>query len=66
MTVKLLTEHRLEILSFKGQARLSIHLSKCYIVGNHMSRLNYFSMEMVVCLVLKLSSQKLLPMIRDD
>ena len=23
------------------QARLSLHLSKCHIVGNHMSRLNY-------------------------
>ena len=24
-----------------AQARLSLHLSKCHIVGNHMSRLNY-------------------------
>ena len=24
-----------------GQARLSLHMSKCHIVGNHMSRLNY-------------------------
>ena len=41
MNVKLLTEHRLEILSLKevAQARLSLHLSKCHIVGNHMSRL---------------------------
>ena len=41
MTVKLLTEHHLEFLSLKGvaQARLSLHLSKCHIVGNHMSRL---------------------------
>ena len=40
MTVKLLlTEHDLEFLSLKGQACLSLHLSKCYIVGNHMSRL---------------------------
>ena len=37
MIVKLLTEHRLEFLSLKeaAQARLSIHLSKCYI-ENHM------------------------------
>ena len=26
-----------------AQARLSLHLSKCYIVWNHMSRLNYFT-----------------------
>ena len=39
MTVKLLTEHNLEFLSLKeaAQARLSIHLSKCHIVGNQMS-----------------------------
>ena len=24
------------------QAHLGIHLSKCHIVGNHMSQLNYF------------------------
>ena len=35
VTVKLLTEHHLEA----AQARLSQHLSKCHIVGNHMSRL---------------------------
>ena len=41
MSVKLLTEHQLEFLSFKdpAQARLSLHLSKYHIVGNHMSRL---------------------------
>ena len=40
MTVKLLSEHHLEFLSLKGaaQARLSLHLSKCHIVGNHMLR----------------------------
>ena len=39
MTVKLLTEHYLEFLSLKGaaQARMSLHLLKCHIVGNHMS-----------------------------
>ena len=40
MIVKLLTEHHLEFLSLKGglvtEARSSIHMSKCYIVGNHM------------------------------
>ena len=43
MTVKLLTEHHLEFLSFKGAApaRLSLHLLKCHIGGNHMLRLIY-------------------------
>ena len=36
MTVKLLTEHHLEFLSLKG---VFTGLSKCHIVGNHMSRL---------------------------
>ena len=38
MIVKLLTEHHLEFLSLKraAEACLSIHLSKCHIVGNHM------------------------------
>ena len=41
MSVKLLTEHHLQFLSLKGaaQARLSLHLSKCHIVGNHLPRL---------------------------
>ena len=41
MIVKLLTEYHLEFLSFKTSARdrLSLHLSKCQIVGNHMLRL---------------------------
>ena len=45
MIVKLQTEHRLEFLSSKeaAQARLSLHLSKCHIVGNHMSRLILYS-----------------------
>ena len=36
-TVTLLNEHHLEFLSLKGgaQAGLSLHLSKCHIVGNH-------------------------------
>ena len=41
MTVKLLTEHHLEFLSLMGGCRacLSLHMSKCHIVGNHMPRL---------------------------
>ena len=42
MTVKLLTEHHLEFLSLEAtQAHMSLHVSKCHIVRNHMSRLNY-------------------------
>ena len=42
MSVKLLTEYHFEFLSLKGgctvsEARLNLHLSKCHIVGNHMS-----------------------------
>ena len=38
MIAKLLTEHRLEFLSLKeaAEACLSLHLSKCHIVGNLM------------------------------
>ena len=44
MIVKLLTEHHLEFQSLKGdaQARLSLHLSKCHIVGNHKPWLIWF------------------------
>ena len=40
---KLLTEHHLEFLSLKqaAQARLSLHMSKYCIVGNHTIWLNY-------------------------
>ena len=44
MSVKLLTEHNLELISSKkcvAQARLKLHLSKCHIVENHLSRLIY-------------------------
>ena len=47
MTVKLLSEHQLEKINFKmlaAQARLSLHLSKCHIVGNQMLRLRYTQM----------------------
>ena len=42
MIIKLLTAHHLEFLSLKeaAEARPSLHLSKCQIVGNLMSRLN--------------------------
>ena len=38
MIVRLLTEHHLEFLSIKeaAEARLSLHMSKCHIVGNLM------------------------------
>ena len=41
MNIKLLNEHNLEFLSLKEatQARLGLFMSKCHIVGNHMSRL---------------------------
>ena len=59
MTVKLLTEHHLEFLSLKeaAQARLSLHLSKCHIVGNHMSWLNYVAY--FVCVDAFCTSQQL-------
>ena len=39
MSVELLIEHYFEFLSLKeaAQARLSLHLSKCHIVRNHLS-----------------------------
>ena len=39
MSVKLLTEHHLEFLSFReaAHARLILHLPKCHFVGNIMS-----------------------------
>ena len=47
-TVELLIEQHLKYLSLKAaaQARLSLHLSKCYIVVNHMSRLIHVSMTL--------------------
>ena len=43
MVIKLLTEHHLEFLSLKeaAEARPSLHLSKCQIVGNLIPRLTY-------------------------
>ena len=47
MSVKLLTEHHLKILSLKeaAEVRPSLHLSKCHIVGNHMSWLKFDKAE---------------------
>ena len=47
MTVKLLTKLHLEFLNLMeaAQARLSLHLSKYHIVGNHMSWLMYLSLR---------------------
>ena len=45
MSIKLLTEQNLGFLSaYKeaAQARLSLHLSNCHVVGNHMSWLLMF------------------------
>ena len=44
MTVNLLTEQHLGFSALKeaAQARLSLFMSKCHIVGNHMLRLLYF------------------------
>ena len=39
MIAKLLTEHHLEFEA--AEARPSLHLSKCKIVGNLMPRINY-------------------------
>ena len=41
MSVKLLTEYHLGFLSLKVQPHLSLLISKCHIVGNHMSWLNH-------------------------
>ena len=49
MSVQLLTEHHLEFLSLTGEeaadARPSLHMSKCNIVGNHMLWLNLISFQ---------------------
>ena len=47
MIVRLLTEHHLELLSINeaAEARPSLHLSKCQIVGNLMPRLKIFNFQ---------------------
>ena len=54
MIVKLLTEHNLDFLAYKeaAQARLSLHLSKYQIVGNHMHWLINVSSKPPVVLVM--------------
>ena len=50
MIVKQLTEHHFEFPSLKGGCRdssethLSLHMSKCHIVGNLMHWLNYYKL----------------------
>ena len=58
MSVTLLTEHHLEFLSLKGtaQALLSLHLSKCHIVRNHMPRLKMCCLIAVTVLPAKSDS----------
>ena len=48
MIVKLLTAHYLEFISLKedAEAHLSLHLSKCHIVGNLMH--NYMFLHCIV------------------
>ena len=41
MTVKLVTEPHLQFQMEAVQARLNLPFSRCHVVGNHMSRLNY-------------------------
>ena len=53
MSVKLLSYHHLEVFSLKkaAHARLSLHLSKCDIIGNHMSRLIYRCQKILYCML---------------
>ena len=57
-SMNLLTEHHLDFKAQKGtaQARLSLHLTKCHIVGNHMSRLIYDIMMVHVLLIHQVES----------
>ena len=58
MIVKLLTGHNLEFLCLKGvaQAHLSLHLSKCHIVENHMSRFLYYWVNIKIISMVELPS----------
>ena len=47
MIAKLLNENHLE-KEVRAQANLSLQLSKCHIVGNHMSRLLYIFVDLVL------------------
>ena len=66
---KLLTEHRLEILCLKGGSTCSSEstfVKMIHFWKSHVAAQLFFSEEMVVCLVLTLSSQRTFPMISDD
>ena len=45
MNIMLLTDHHLAFLSDAAKTVLSLHLSKCHIVGKHMSRLINYLLE---------------------
>ena len=59
MIIKLLTEHHLEFLSLKeaAEARPSLHLSKCQIVGNPMPGLKLSSVNNVQLFLAKSAGQ---------
>ena len=61
MNEKLLTEHNLELLCLKGvaQDRPSLHMSKCDIVGNHMSQLKCF--EQCIIIIIKKININIIP-----
>ena len=46
MTVKLLTEHHFDFRKLK--VRLSLFMSKCYVVGNHMSWMNVHNRFIII------------------
>ena len=56
MIVKLLTEHYLELLSLKkaAEARPSLHLSKCQIVGNYTPRLIILTIQKLHIIVARI------------
>ena len=61
MSVKLLTEHNVEFLTLKGGLTGSSDsdLSKCHIVGNHMSRLKFNVCIKTMCLHLDIKSMSM-------
>ena len=68
MTIKLLTEHHLEFLRLEeaAEARLSIHLSKCHIVGNHVSQLIYKCTLLTGCGNVSTNQMGFLPQINEE
>ena len=60
MSVKLLTEHHLEFLGLKEGSKDSseLHLSKCHIVGNHVSQLNFiFGPKLIIIIPVSLTKE---------